>query len=212
MPSRLPGICTGRLTRAVFHPATDSSCARIWSNRRRRSGRTWSVSRENRCSAWMADAVPPTSTASGGIRCKRAADERTSSQSGGGAALFNAVFFNVVHPEMISLGVGVGNIRAADAFHFFKQRPIPKNRAAQVSPILPAAARDHIVDGRKGQALMVEVAMQPGGQQAFTIFNPAILAGIATACNAVSRLKRKYHADCKHIQQQGKNALERAHG
>ncbi len=46
IPSRLPRICTGRCTRAVFQPATDSSSANTASKRLRRSVITWSASRE----------------------------------------------------------------------------------------------------------------------------------------------------------------------
>jgi hypothetical protein len=59
-----------------------------------------SASREKRCPTWMAAAVPPTSTASGRIRCKRAADDSTVSHSG-------KVRVGIVHPEVITLGIGV---------------------------------------------------------------------------------------------------------
>ncbi len=39
------------------------------SKRWRRSVSAWSAPREKRCSAWIAEAVPPTSTASGRMRC-----------------------------------------------------------------------------------------------------------------------------------------------
>ena len=65
MPSRLPRICTGGWMRAVFRPATASSCCSTLAKCCRKSGRTWSASWEKRWPAWYAEAVPPTSTACG---------------------------------------------------------------------------------------------------------------------------------------------------
>lgn len=33
---------------------------------------------------------------------------------------FGAVFFDIVHPEVMALSVGVGNVRATDLLHLVK--------------------------------------------------------------------------------------------
>ena len=175
-PSRLPRICTGRATRAVLHPATDSSCASTSSKRRRRSARTWSASRENRWAACRAAAVPPTSTASGRICCKRAALDSTRSQSGSGA-----MGFDMVQPEVMALRAGVAGAMAADALDPVEQRLVPEGGAAEIGPIPPPAPGDDVVDDRGGEALVVEVAVQhrPG--------KPVSLHGTVVGSSAARR-------------------------
>jgi len=73
------------------------------------------------------------------------------------------MFFDIVHPEMVTLGIGVRNVSVANLLHLVQQSTICQNGLAQVCPILPLTARDHIVNGREGEALMVEMAMKHGG-------------------------------------------------
>ena len=101
----------------------------------------------------MAAAVPPTSTASGRIRCKRAADDRTVSHSG-------KVRIGIVHPEVITLGIGVRDPGQADAPDLLQDAPIGQRGATQFSPIVPAPAGDHIVDCGEGESLMGQVAVE----------------------------------------------------
>jgi hypothetical protein len=111
----------------------------------------------------MADAVPPTNTASGKIRCKWAADDSTSSQSGSGA-----VFIGIVHPKVVALCVGVCQIGATDALYFAQQCVVCKCCLAQVCPVAPLPTRDQSVNGGEAIALMVEMAVQI--MKNFTLF------------------------------------------
>ena len=61
-------------TRLVTHSPSASRASRTTSNRPRRSSTTWSWSKESRCPAYAAAALPPTRTASGTSCCSRAAD------------------------------------------------------------------------------------------------------------------------------------------
>jgi len=60
---------------------------------------------------------------------------------------------------MITLGIGVGDVRLAHPQHLFQCGPIRKRRPAQRSPILPLAAGDHVVNGGQGELLMGEVTV-----------------------------------------------------
>lgn len=67
-----------------------------------------------------------------------------------------------MHPEVVTLGVGVGSVRAANPLHLVQQGTISQYGQAQLSPIPPSTARNDIVDRSEGEALMVEVAMKHG--------------------------------------------------
>lgn len=67
--------------------------------------------------------------------------------------------FGICHPEVVSLGVRVGEAGAADARDLLQQRRLFQNGPAQLRPIAPPSARDDVVDGREGEALASEVAM-----------------------------------------------------
>ena len=64
---------------------------------------------------------------------------------------------------MMALRVGVTNMRLANAFNLAQKRRVRQHRAAQLGPVLPAPARNYIVNACKGELLMVEVAVQHGG-------------------------------------------------
>ena len=68
--------------------------------------------------------------------------------------------FDIMQPEVMALRAGVGGALAADAFDPVEQRLVPEGGAMEISPILPSAAGDDVVDGREGEAPMVEVAVQ----------------------------------------------------
>jgi hypothetical protein len=95
------------------------------------------------------------------------------------------MFFDIVQPEVITLGVGIGNARATDAFYLRQQRPVAQSRLTQLGPLPPAATRDHVVDGGQGETLMVEVTMQHGEQLAGTVFDTATLTGAPPDCNTL---------------------------
>ena len=99
--------------------------------------------------------MPPTSTASGRMRCNRAAEDKTNSQSGR-----VAVRFGILHPEVVALGIRVRNIRTANLHNFVQQAPISQHCPAQIGPVLPATPGDHIVNSGRGEALMIKVAMK----------------------------------------------------
>jgi len=72
------------------------------------------------------------------------------------------MFSGIVHPEVVTLGVGIGSVKAADSLHLVQQGTISQNGQAQLSPIPPSTARNDIVDRCEGEALKVEVAMKHG--------------------------------------------------
>ena len=61
---------------------------------------------------------------------------------------------------MVTLGIGIGDVRLAHPQYFFQQGPIGKRRPAQLSPITPLAAGDYVVDGGQGELLMGKVTVQ----------------------------------------------------
>jgi hypothetical protein len=67
-----------------------------------------------------------------------------------------------VHPEVMALRIRISDIGAADALHFVQQRAVAEHRTAQLGPVLPTAARNHVVDGSESETLVVEVAMVHG--------------------------------------------------
>jgi hypothetical protein len=53
-------------------------------------------------------------------------------------------------PKTVTLGIGVGDLRAADSQYFFQHRPIRQRRAPQIDPIPPLTASDAIINSRQG--------------------------------------------------------------
>lgn len=74
------------------------------------------------------------------------------------------MFFDIVHPEVMTLSEGIGNMGAADALHFVEQGSISQRRPSQFGPVIPAPPRDHVIYGGEREALMVEVSVQHDGQ------------------------------------------------
>lgn len=68
----------------------------------------------------------------------------------------------IVHPEVVTLRIAIGQVWAADALHPFQYVAIGQRLAAQVHPVLPATATDHIVNGRKAQTAGVDMAVVHG--------------------------------------------------
>ena len=60
---------------------------------------------------------------------------------------------------MLTLGIGISDVRLTHPQHFFQCGPIRKRRPAQHSPILPLAAGDDVVNGGQGELLMGEVTV-----------------------------------------------------
>src|ERR1700684_1590351 len=89
----------------------------------------------------MAAAVPPTRTASGKIRCRCAAEERTCSHSGS-----SKVLFGILPPEMVPLCIRVLHVCKGDAEDIFHDGAVFEGSHTQLGPIRPLAALDHIVD------------------------------------------------------------------
>jgi hypothetical protein len=65
------------------------------------------------------------------------------------------MFFGIVHPKVMALGVGVRNLGAANSQDIFEQSWISENRTSQLNPIIPLTTRDYVVNGREREALMV---------------------------------------------------------
>ena len=60
---------------------------------------------------------------------------------------------------MVPLRMGIGEMGPADALDPVKQGHIGVNGPAQVGPVRPLSASDHVVDGRKGIALVIEMTV-----------------------------------------------------
>src|ERR1035437_411471 len=105
----------------------------------------------------MAAAVPPTRTASGKMRCRWAAEERTCSHSGN-----FEVIFGIVPPEVIPLRIGILRVRESDAEDLLHDCAVFEGSGTQLSPILSLAAVDQIVEGGKRVLLMIQMPMQHG--------------------------------------------------
>lgn len=74
------------------------------------------------------------------------------------------MLFDIVHPKMITLSVGVRNVRTANALHLVQQRLIPQDCLTQTSPVIPSPARDHVINSGESEALMVEMSVEHGCQ------------------------------------------------
>ena len=63
---------------------------------------------------------------------------------------------------MVPLGIGIDSASPANALDPVEQGWVGKGGGAKLRPIRPLAAGDDVVDGRKAEALMVEMAMLHG--------------------------------------------------
>ncbi len=62
----------------------------------------------------------------------------------------------------MALSAGVGGAMGADALDFVEQGVIFKSCPAQLGPVVPATATDHVVYGGERKALVVQVAVLHG--------------------------------------------------
>ncbi len=60
---------------------------------------------------------------------------------------------------MVALSVGIPDISETDALDPVRQGYIGAQGSAQIGPVGPAAARDHVVERRERVALVVEVTV-----------------------------------------------------
>ena len=65
--------------------------------------------------------------------------------------------FGIVHLEMVALGTWIGDVRTAHLLYLFQEFRASQDRQAQLLPILALATRDHIVNGRKAQTLVINM-------------------------------------------------------
>jgi hypothetical protein len=63
---------------------------------------------------------------------------------------------------MVSLRVGVRHVLTANALNFVEQRALAQCGLAQLGPVAPAAASNHVVNRGKGETLVIEMAMKHG--------------------------------------------------
>lgn len=70
--------------------------------------------------------------------------------------------FGIVHPEVITLRVAIGQVWAANALHALQHVAVGQRLAAQVHPVLPATPANHIVNRGKAQTAGVDVAVDHG--------------------------------------------------
>ncbi len=69
------------------------------------------------------------------------------------------ISFGILFPEVVTLGIRIGNVRLAHPQHLIHHGPVSKRRPAQINPILSLAAGDDVVDGSQGELLVGEVAV-----------------------------------------------------
>lgn len=60
---------------------------------------------------------------------------------------------------MVALSIGICHVCLGHPQHLFHNGPVSQRRATQLSPILPLAAGDYVVDGGQGELLMGEVTV-----------------------------------------------------
>lgn len=63
---------------------------------------------------------------------------------------------------MITLGIRIGHVRLADAQDLFQNGAISQRCPSQLSPILPLATGDDVVDGSQRELLMCEMTVLHG--------------------------------------------------
>jgi hypothetical protein len=63
---------------------------------------------------------------------------------------------------MIALCVRVARVGGAYTAHIFQKRLVLERRPPQSSPVLPLTTGNHVVNGGKSQALVVEMTVQHG--------------------------------------------------
>ena len=86
-------------------------------------------------------------------------------RGGTGASRFDrvpicsGVSLGIVHPEVVPLGIAVGQVRAADTLNPIQHVATGQHALAQVRPVLPAAPTNHVINGRKAQTAGVDVAV-----------------------------------------------------
>jgi hypothetical protein len=116
------------------------------------------------------------------MRCRRAAADRTSSQSG-------KVSVGIAFPKVIALGIGILHVRIADSAHLLHDDAICERCTAQFGPVLAPATVDHVVDSREGEILVVEMAVEHGRQQCFTLLDESIINREEKNCSNLLRFQ-----------------------
>ena len=69
----------------------------------------------------------------------------------------------IVHPEMVELRIAIGKVRAANALYPLQHAATRQYAPAQINPVLPATATNHVVDGGKTQTAGIDMTMVDGG-------------------------------------------------
>jgi hypothetical protein len=82
-----------------------------------------------------------------------------------------------VHPEVVALGIGVGNVRKTNPLHFIQQGAVSQDGPAQFSPIPPLTTGNYVVDSGESEVLMIEVAMKHDNHTPFLFVDIDILRG-----------------------------------
>src|ERR1700722_11662561 len=68
-------------------------------------------------------------------------------------------FFDIVGPEIISLHVRIAQLSGANMADLFAQGRVAPDDIAQESPVSPLSARNHVVDCRQSEILMIQMTM-----------------------------------------------------
>lgn len=72
------------------------------------------------------------------------------------------MFLGIVHPEVMTLSVGIRNAGTANLLNFFEQGTILQNSSPQLKPVIPTPTRDHVVNRGESEALMIQVSVEHG--------------------------------------------------
>ena len=73
------------------------------------------------------------------------------------------VGLGIFHPEVVALRLAIGKVRAANALYPLQHAVTRQYAPAQINPVLPATATNHVINGGKAQAAGIDVTMVHGG-------------------------------------------------
>ena len=69
------------------------------------------------------------------------------------------VFFDIVHPEMITLGIRIADVLPTDPLDLVQKGSVRQRRPTKFGPIPPSSAQDDIIDRGKGEVRMSQMSM-----------------------------------------------------
>jgi len=67
-----------------------------------------------------------------------------------------------MHPKMVTLRTGIGDVRVAYLLYFLQEAGTGQDCQAQFLPILALASGDHVINRCKAQLLMIKMPVNHG--------------------------------------------------